>query len=51
MLGTDKGMLMDALGAITRTQAVQHGGTPTLQVYDRGIAQIIATNKTNKYNF
>lgn len=45
MLGSDKGMLMDALGAITRTQAEQHGGTPTLLVYNRGIAQIIATIK------
>lgn len=45
MLGSDKGMLMDALGALTRTQAEQHGGTPTLQVYKRGIAQIIATIK------
>lgn len=45
MLGSDKGMLMDALGALTRTQAEQHGGTPTLQVYNGGTAQIITTIK------
>lgn len=48
MLGSDKGMLMDALGALTRSQAEQHGGTPTLQAYNKGITQIIATIKNKQ---